>query len=33
MNPLFAPTLTIFPVIWTPNNVDIESLNEIGRWS
>jgi len=23
----------IFPVVRTPNNVDTESLNEIGRWS
>jgi len=33
MIPLFAPTLTIFPVIRTSNNVDIESLNEIGNCS
>jgi len=33
MIPLLAPTLTIFHVIRTPNNVDIESLNEIGRWT
>jgi len=27
--PLFVPTLTIFPVISTPNNLDIESLDDI----
>jgi len=31
--PLFAPILTIFPVIKTQKHVDMESLNKIGRWS